>query len=52
VWQTLKRGVTAGLPDRDITTIKDLIYYQYAKIIARGTLHTPDEVIYLLIPEK
>ena len=24
------------MPDRDVTTIRDLIYYQYAKIIARS----------------
>jgi hypothetical protein len=30
------------MPDRDVTTIKDLIYYQYAKLIARGVLHAPD----------
>ncbi len=23
------------MPDRDVETIRDLIYYQYAKIIAR-----------------
>ncbi len=30
------------MPDRDVTTIKDLIYYQYAKIIACSALHAPD----------
>ena len=30
------------MPDRDVTTIKDLIYYQYAKIIAHSALHAPD----------
>ena len=30
------------MPDRDVTTIKDLIYYQYAKIIARSALHAQD----------
>ena len=30
------------MPDRDVTTIRDLIYYQYAKIIARSALHAPD----------
>ena len=30
------------MPDRDVTTIKDLIYYQYAKIIARSALHALD----------
>ncbi len=35
------------MPDWDVTTIKDLIYYQYAKIIARSSLHASDEVIYL-----
>jgi len=28
--------------DRDVTTIRELIYYQYAKIIARSALHAPD----------
>jgi hypothetical protein len=31
-----------GLPDRDVKTIRDLIHYQYAKIIARSALHAPD----------
>jgi hypothetical protein len=35
-------GSGGGMPDRDVTTIKDLIYYQYAKIIARSALHAPD----------
>jgi hypothetical protein len=30
------------MPDREVTTIKDLIYYLYAKILARSTLHAPD----------
>ena len=30
------------MPDRDVTTIKDLIYYQYAKIIARSAFSVPD----------
>jgi hypothetical protein len=30
------------MPDRDVTTIKDLIYYQYAKIITRSALRAPD----------
>ena len=30
------------MPDRDVTTIRDLIFYQYAKIIARSALHAPD----------
>jgi hypothetical protein len=42
VWQTLKRESKGGMPDRDVTTIKGLIYYQYAKIIARSILHAPD----------
>jgi hypothetical protein len=45
VWQTLKRGSGGRMPDRDVTTIKDLIYYQYAKIIAHSAFavrdHTP-----------
>jgi len=28
--------------DRDVTTVKYLIYYQPAKIIARSALHAPD----------
>ena len=30
------------MPDRDVTTIKDLIYYQYAKHIARSAFAVPD----------
>ena len=30
------------MPDRDVATIKDLIYYQYADIIAPSALHVPD----------
>ena len=30
------------MPDRDVTTIKDLIYYQYAKTIARSAFSVPD----------
>ena len=30
------------MPDRDVTTIKDLVYNQCAKIIARSALHAPD----------
>jgi hypothetical protein len=30
------------MPDRDVATIKDLIYYQYAKIIAKRAMHTSD----------
>jgi hypothetical protein len=30
------------MPDRDVTTIKDLIYYQYAKIIARSAFSVPN----------
>ena len=37
------------MPDRDVTTIKDLIYYQYAKIIAHSAFavrdHTPATAI-------
>ena len=29
-------------PDRDVTTIGDLIYYQYAKIIAKSAFGVPD----------
>jgi len=30
------------MPDRDVTTIKERIYYQYAKIIARSAFSVPD----------
>ena len=30
------------MPDRDVETIRDLIYYQYAKIIARRAFSTAD----------
>lgn len=30
------------MPDRDVKTIRDLIYYQYAKIIARRAFGVPD----------
>jgi hypothetical protein len=30
------------MPDRDVTTIKGLIHYQYAKIIARSALQAQD----------
>jgi 5-methylcytosine-specific restriction endonuclease McrA len=30
------------MPDRDVKTIRDLIYYQYAKIIAKSAFHEPD----------
>jgi 5-methylcytosine-specific restriction endonuclease McrA len=30
------------MPDRDVKTIKDLIYYQYAKIIAKEAFSIPD----------
>jgi len=30
------------MPDRDVTTIGDLIYYQYAKIIAKSAFAAPD----------
>ena len=29
------------MPDRDVRTIRDLIYYQYAKIIARSAFSVP-----------
>jgi len=38
----LCKGEYNGLPDRDVRTIRDLIHYQYAKIIARSALHAPD----------
>jgi hypothetical protein len=33
------------MPDRDVSTIKDLIYYQYAKIIARSARHAEKNFI-------
>jgi hypothetical protein len=30
------------MPGRDVTTIKDLIYYQYAEIIARSAFSVSD----------
>lgn len=30
------------MPDKDVATIKDLIYYQYAKIIAKSAMESPD----------
>jgi hypothetical protein len=30
------------MPDRDVQTIQDLIYYQYAKIIAKSAFSAPD----------
>ena len=30
------------MPDRDVMTIGDLIYYQYAKIIAKSAFGVPD----------
>jgi hypothetical protein len=32
------------MPDRDVSTTKDLIFYQYAKIIARRAFSLPDGV--------
>jgi hypothetical protein len=32
------------MPDRDVNTIRDLIYYQYAKIIAKSAFAAPDGV--------
>ena len=37
MWENLTGGSSGGMPDRDVTTIRDLIYYQYAKITARST---------------
>ena len=36
------KGQYNGLPDRDVRTIRDLIRYQYAKIIARSAFSVPD----------
>ena len=30
------------MPDRDVRTLRDLIWYQYAKIIARSALGADD----------
>ncbi len=30
------------MPDRDVETIRDLIYYQYAKVIARSAFKAAD----------
>ena len=38
----LCKGEYNGLPDRDARTIRDLIHYQYAKIIARSAFSVPD----------
>jgi hypothetical protein len=29
------------MPERDVNTIRDLIYYQYVKIIAKRAFHMP-----------
>jgi hypothetical protein len=39
------------MPDRDVTTIKDLIYYQYAKPTARSALHVPNGTAYGFIKQ-
>ncbi len=33
------------MPDREVATIKDLIYYQYAKIIAKSAMGPDAKVI-------
>jgi hypothetical protein len=38
----LCKGEYNGLPDRDVRTIRDLIHYQYAKIIPRSAFSVPD----------
>ena len=38
----LYEGEYNGVPDRDVRTIRDLIHYQYAKIIARSAFSVPD----------
>jgi ribosomal protein S14 len=38
----LYKGEYDGFPDRDVRTIRDLIHYQYAKIIARSAFSVPD----------
>lgn len=30
------------MPDREVTCIRDIIYYQYAKIIAKSAFHLND----------
>jgi hypothetical protein len=36
-----QKGSDTGLPDRDVRTIRGLIHYQYAKIIARSAFSVP-----------
>jgi hypothetical protein len=38
----LCKGEYNGLPDRDVRTIRDLIHYQYAKMIAHSAFSVPD----------
>jgi 5-methylcytosine-specific restriction endonuclease McrA len=39
---TGRRQKEGYMPDRDVSTIRDLIYYQYAKLIARSAFRMPD----------
>ena len=36
-----RQGRAGSVPDRDVETIRDIIYYQYAKIIARSVFNSP-----------
>jgi hypothetical protein len=40
--QPLKTIWFLAMPDRDVKTIRDLIYYQYAKIIVRRAFGAAD----------
>jgi len=40
----LYKGEYNGLPDRGVRTIRDLIHYQYAKIIARSAFSVSDGI--------
>ena len=33
------------MPDKDVTTIKNLVYCQYAKIIVRSAFSAPDGTV-------
>ena len=38
------------MPDRDVDTIRDLIYYQYAKIIAKSAFAAFDGINDFILP--
>jgi hypothetical protein len=37
-----KKILRGTMPDRDVATIRDLVYYQYAKIIAKSAFAASD----------